>query len=146
MAHVEDLRKTVNGNGRLRWRARWQDPDGRERCKSFGRKREAAAFLKSVEEAQAKGTYVAPDKSKILFRDWVEQYRLLLPKRTVTTENRDNGYLERRILPRFGAMPIGDIRLIHVQAWTKSPRVSGFDRVGGELRTAHGRAAASIPV
>src|SRR6266542_3801469 len=25
-------------------------------------------------------------------------------------------------------------------------RVSGFDRVGGELRTAHGRAAASIPV
>ena len=38
----------------------------------------------------------------------------------MTTENRDNGYLERRILPRFGAMPIGDIRLIHVQAWTKS--------------------------
>jgi len=32
-------------------------------------------------------------------------------------------------------------------AWRSSgTRVSGFDRMGGELRTAHGRAAASIPV
>jgi predicted phage gp36 major capsid-like protein len=41
MGYVEDLKGSKHGRGRNRWRARWRDPSGRQRTKSFARKVDA---------------------------------------------------------------------------------------------------------
>jgi hypothetical protein len=45
MGYVEDLKGSKHGRGRNRWRARWRDPSGRQRTKSFARKVDAERFL-----------------------------------------------------------------------------------------------------
>ena len=44
MGYIEDLRGKKQGQGRPRWRARYRDPSGRERSKSFARKVDAEQF------------------------------------------------------------------------------------------------------
>ena len=60
MGYVEDLRGKKQGAGRPRWRARYRDPAGRERSKSFTRKLDAERFLVSIEDAKLRGAYVDP--------------------------------------------------------------------------------------
>jgi hypothetical protein len=59
VGYVEDLRGKKQGAGRPRWRARYRDPAGRERSKSFTRKVDAERFLVSIEDAKLRGAYVA---------------------------------------------------------------------------------------
>jgi hypothetical protein len=60
VGYVEDLRGKKQGQGRPRWRARYRDPSGRERSKSFARKVDAEQFLVSIEDAKLRGAYVDP--------------------------------------------------------------------------------------
>jgi hypothetical protein len=55
VGYVEDLRGKKQGEGRPRWRARYRDPSGRERSKSFARKVDAERFLVAVEDAKLRG-------------------------------------------------------------------------------------------
>ena len=55
MGYVEDLKDSKHGQGRNRWRARWRDPAGRQRTKSFARKIDAERFLLGVEDAKLRG-------------------------------------------------------------------------------------------
>jgi hypothetical protein len=56
-----------SGRGRNRWRARWRDPAGRQRTKSFARKVDAERFLLGVEDAKLRGAYVDPAAGKVNF-------------------------------------------------------------------------------
>jgi hypothetical protein len=60
VGYVEHLRGKRQGHGRPRWRARYRDPSGRERSKSFARKVDAERFLVSIEDAKLRGAYVDP--------------------------------------------------------------------------------------
>jgi integrase len=79
MAHVEDRwkREGRRGTGR-RWRARYIDPDGHERSRSFDRKIDAERFLAEVEHSKIAGSYRDPDAGRITLRKyaagWVESY------------------------------------------------------------------------
>jgi hypothetical protein len=57
MGYVEDLKGSRHGRG---WRARWRNPAGRQRTKSFARKVDAERFLLGVEDAKLRGAYVDP--------------------------------------------------------------------------------------
>ena len=52
MGYVEDLKDSKHGQGRNRWRARWRDPAGRQRTRSFARKVDKERFLLGVEDAK----------------------------------------------------------------------------------------------
>ena len=67
MGYVEDLRGKKQGDGRPRWRARYRDPAGRERSKSFTRKVDAERFLVSIEDAKLRGAYVDPQLGRVAF-------------------------------------------------------------------------------
>jgi len=64
MAHIEDrwyrvikgskTRTDRHGTGR-RWRARWLEPDGRERSQSFDRRADADRHIKAVEGDKLRG-------------------------------------------------------------------------------------------
>jgi integrase len=71
MGYVEDLRGKKQGQGR----ARYRDPSGRERPRSFARKVDAERFLVSVEDAKLRGAYVDPAAGRVPFSEWAERWQ-----------------------------------------------------------------------
>ena len=81
MAHVQKrIRRRRDRSGKLRphtqWIARYRDPSGRERSRSFTRETDATAFITSVEGAKQRGDWVDPDLGRIeiasLMRLWLD--------------------------------------------------------------------------
>lgn len=102
MAHVEDRwkRDGRRGTGR-RWRARYLDPDGCERSRSFDRKVDAERFLAEVEHSKLAGSYLDPDAGRVTLRSRVP---LWLDSLTCdpTTRYHIEGRVNRHILPKLG--------------------------------------------
>jgi hypothetical protein len=74
VGYIEDLRGKKQGQGRPRWRARYRDPSGRERSKSFARKVDAEQFLVGIEDTKLRGIYVDPQLGRVLFGEWAERW------------------------------------------------------------------------
>jgi hypothetical protein len=122
VAHI-DRRKR---NGTLRYVARYIDPGGRERSKSFTRHKDAEAYLTEVEAAKLKGTWVDPAHSRTLFRDWHDEWWAGVVNLRPSTRFRDEGYLRRYVLPRFGDLPLDAIHQREVRAWVAWLLAQGF--------------------
>jgi integrase len=113
MAHVEDrwfrraggelIRTPRYGTG-LRYRARWIDPDGRERSESFPDKKKGAAdnFLIKIAADMLAGTYLDPEAGKETLRSYAARW---LASRThdATTRETVTHRLDKHILPRLGS-------------------------------------------
>ena len=122
MAHVEDRwyravrsadgstrreRTARHGTG-LRWRARYLDPDGRERGRSFPTKMLAERFLTEVEHSKLSGTYRDPDAGRISLRKyaagWVQGYH-----EDSTRGEQIRGQLNRHIMPGLGSILLSQL-------------------------------------
>lgn len=104
--HIQDRGKGVE----RRWRARYRAADGRERSRSFPRKVDADRWLRDQTAALDRGDWVDPARARLTFAAFVPTWRAwaetaLRP----TTLALDVGVLERRLLPRFGPVPLGRI-------------------------------------
>lgn len=122
MAHVEDRwHKTVKGPGGkpvrertarygkgLRWRARYLDPDGEERNRSFDTKVRAERFLTEVEHSKITGSYRDPDAGQVTLRKyaagWVEAY----PEDSTRGE-KIRRQLANHILPKLGGKTLAEL-------------------------------------
>lgn len=111
--HIQDLwfapgprggkpRPTSRHGHGLRWKARYIDPDNRERSKSFTRKADAERFLTEVEHSKIAGSYLDPDAGRITLRKYVTA--TWLPNRTcdATTLESLRNRLNTHILPKLG--------------------------------------------
>ena len=101
------------------FRAYWRDPSGKQRSKTFKRKKLATEFLNEVERAKARNTYVDPSAGQMPFaklaEKWLEGYSVE-PTTLATTES----ILRAHLLPRWGEYPVSRIAYLDVQAWVKS--------------------------
>jgi hypothetical protein len=61
---VAEIEKRIR-NGKVRWVARYFDPDGRRRGKVFDRKVDAERFLRQIETSKDTSSYVDPARGKI---------------------------------------------------------------------------------
>ena len=59
-------------DGRLRYVARYRDPSGKQRNKTFTRKIDAERYLTSVESAKLSGQYVDPARSRVTIGSWAD--------------------------------------------------------------------------
>jgi integrase len=109
MAHIE---KRVR-NGRVTYR----DPAGREHGKVFARKLDAQRFLTEMENAKLRGRWTSPSLGRVLFRDWLTEWRRTTASLRPNTEARDEWLLRLHVLPRFGPMPLAKIGQHDVRAW-----------------------------
>ena len=107
------------------WRARWRDPSGRSRSRNFGRKVDAERFLTELDSSKLTGAYVDPAAGKITFQDWAKSWRAGIVDLRASTLARDDGYIERYLLPTFGAMRLGDINPAAVRAWVAELKANG---------------------
>lgn len=127
MAHIEDrwerdvdgerVRTDRYGRGD-RWRARWFDPDGQERGRSFARKIDAERFLAGVESDKSRGLYVDPAAGRITLTEYARQWQAAQVHRASTVDTFDS-HLRNHILPVLGNKPIAAITRSEVQAFVK---------------------------
>jgi hypothetical protein len=61
-------------NGRAYYRARYRDPSGRQRNKTFRRKVDAEKYLALIEAAKVRGTWTDPAHGKITLAEWLETW------------------------------------------------------------------------
>jgi integrase len=122
VAHVDKR----NRNGTVRYVARYVDPAGRERSKSFTRRDDAKAYLTEVEAAKLKGAWVDPAHGRTLFRDWHAEWWAGVVNLRPSTRLRDETYLRRYVLPRFGEVALDAIHQREVRAWVAWLLAQGF--------------------
>lgn len=112
MAHIS---KDERG-GRVRWRARYLDPTGQAKEKTFARQVDAQRFLTGIEASKLSGDYVDPSQGRRPFREvaaeWVE-----VQVHDPSTQEQVLFQLRNHILPFFADRPIGSIKPSHLQAF-----------------------------
>jgi hypothetical protein len=110
------------------WRARFRDPNGRQKSRNFPRRRGAELFLTSIDHAKATSAYVDPTLGKITFGAWVKKWRAGVVDLRPSTLARDDGYVERYLLPTFEELRLVDIDHATIRAWVLTSAVwSGRD-------------------
>lgn len=111
MASVE---KRVR-EGKVTWLARWRDPDGCSRKKSFPRRIDADRFVKVLSADLVRGDYVDPNDPTTV-REYAESWREAQVHRATTMAHVETN-LRRHVYPYFGSRRLSSIRPIEVQAW-----------------------------
>jgi integrase len=106
--------KIKNGS----YRARWTDPSGEWRSKSFATERAARAHLTEVETDIARGQYVDDRDGKTTFASFASDYYTIAERRIARTSfARDKSYLDNHVLPRWGNRQLGSITKPEVERW-----------------------------
>jgi integrase len=122
MAHIE---RRVRG-GTVSYRARYRDPAGRERSKSFSRKVDAERWLADIQHAKHRGAWTDPALGKSRFADWLAAWWATTTNLRPTTRARDETLLRLYAVPRFGAMPLAAISQLEVRAWVTELSARGL--------------------
>ena len=106
-------------SGATCYSVRYRAPDGRQTDKrGFRTKRDAERFAATVEVAMMRGEYVAPASARKTVGElgllWLDRQRgHLKPSGFITME----AAWRLRVEPRWGRVPLGDIRPTAVQQW-----------------------------
>ncbi len=101
-----------------RFRARWRDPDGVLKSKTFEKERDAERHLRSREVAMDRGVYADDSLGKVSFGDWAEHCFALAEKTLARkTYARDLGFLNLYVLPRWAQVPLARVNKPSVERW-----------------------------
>lgn len=109
-----------------KWKARYRDPSGRQRSKTFDRKSEAQKFLAMTATEMVQGTWRDPDLEKISFRDWIEEWWDTTVDLRPSTRVRDEAYMRNHVMPVFGDVAIGDLNPRQIRQWVASLVAKGL--------------------
>jgi integrase len=113
MAYVD---KVPGGKG-VRYRARWRDPDGSEKSRSFDRKSEADRWATKMDHDVHVGGYVDPHAGRMTVREYGEQWRASQLQHSEATARDVALGLRVHVYPTFGERPLSSIRRSDVQGW-----------------------------
>lgn len=121
MASVEKRTR----NGRERWYARYRDPAGTQKTRTFDKKGDAQKFLTTVESKKLTGTYIDPHDSARTFKDVAEAWWVVhSPNFADSTRTLWRRYLDRYIYPKLERYPVGQIKKSTVDAAMTSWRAT----------------------
>lgn len=115
MASVEPY---VTGSGERRYRVRYRMPDRRQTDKrGFRTRRDAERFLAGVETAKDTGVYVAPSAGRVRLDAWSQTWMGAQGHLKPSTAARAAGIVRVHVVPRWGRVPLAEVRHADVQAW-----------------------------
>ncbi|MHB1498508.1 MAG: tyrosine-type recombinase/integrase [Acidimicrobiales bacterium] len=98
-----------------RWEARFRDPLGGQRTKTFDAKADAKAFLANVEASIARGTWRDPGRSRAKFSRVAAEWLASNPAKRATTYARDATVIRTHLDPVLGDLPVNHIQPQQVQ-------------------------------
>lgn len=116
------LRRLPSG----RWQARYRDPSGAQRGKSFARKSDAQKFLARVEVQKERGDWVDPRYARVAVDSWIVEHQASKLNLRAATRHRDDSCMRNHVLPAFAGRPLGQIRRTDVQRWVESLVAQGL--------------------
>jgi len=119
---VSSISRTPQG----RWRARYRDPAGRSRSRTFDTKVEARRFLDATNADMHRGQWVDPAAGRVTLAEWVATYLATVTNLRPTTLATYEGDLARYVLPRFGHLPLARIRPLDVRSWVADELAAGI--------------------
>jgi integrase len=105
-------------NGKLRWYARWVDPDDRSRSKVFDRQQEAKDFLAGIVGDIQRDRYIDPDAGKVKFNAYAEQW-LAMQTFDRSTREAVKQRLEKHVYPVLGNHQLRSIKPSAIQSWQR---------------------------
>lgn len=111
-------------NGKVRWVARYSDPDGTRRAKTLDRKIDAQNYLSQIVTSKLHGNYVDPARGKITAGPMADKWLETQGHLKQSTYARYAGIVEKWIKPRWGTTPLVKITHEDVAAWISSIRLS----------------------
>lgn len=114
MASVE--RRTRHG--RVVWLARWRDPDGRQRSKSFAKKGDADRYMTTVAADVLRGSYIDPQAGKVTFREYAQKW-LEAQTSNLSTREQVARRLRLHAIPTLGHLPLSAITPSTIQTWLR---------------------------
>lgn len=109
------IRATPSG----KWQARYYDPSGRLRGRTFVRKSDARDFLVSTKVDVKQGKWVDPERSAVRFGKLATEWLDGRVSLRATSAARDESYVRNHVVPAFGSVAVGRIERADVQAWVK---------------------------
>ncbi|MDP9093411.1 MAG: site-specific integrase [Actinomycetota bacterium] len=113
MASVEKRTR----DGKVRWYARYRDPSGQQRTKTFDRKVDAERFLTSVEGSKLAGAYIDPARAKTTVGTVADQWKAGKINLKPTTRARYESALDVHVLKRWRDVPLERVEHGDIQAW-----------------------------
>ena len=109
-----------------RWEARYRDPNGKARSRSFDRRTDAKAFLNAVEADMRRGSWQDPASAARRFDEVAHEWLESNPGKKRTTFARDAAAIRVHLLPVLGNLRIGQVRPSDVQATVERMRARGL--------------------
>jgi integrase len=98
-----------------RWEARFRDPIGGQRSKTFDNKADAKVFLAATEARIARGAWSDPTGGRLPFDEVAAAWLASNPTKRATTHARDATVIRVHLDPVLGDLPLAGIRPTHVQ-------------------------------
>lgn len=109
------IARATDSRGRVRWRARYYDPAGHERQKTFDTRRSAEGWLATQRTSISEARWTDPRAGKVRLDTLWERFEQdLLPHRRATTrQNYRNAW--KNVASKLGDFPVGSLNHGHVQ-------------------------------
>ncbi len=111
---------SIEKRGAGRWLARYRDPQGRQRSKTFSRRIDAEQYLIKTEHAKQRGEWTDPAFGKKLYGEWIKDWKATTKNLRPSTRARDESVLRSLILPTFSDRSLSSIGQLDVRTWAAS--------------------------
>lgn len=100
-----------------RWLARWRDPTGRQRKKSFSRKIDAQPWLYQMQAASHRGQYIDPAAARLRIAAYAHTWLAGQSHLKPSTTARYASIVRVHIEPTWGRWALGEVRHSDVTGW-----------------------------
>lgn len=108
---------SVKKIGPATWQVRWRDPAGQQKAKNFGRAKDAKDWCTQLDVDLRDGDYLDPARGRIAVAVLAPKWLAAQGHLKATTAARYAQQLNKHILPRWGATPVGRVVFEDVAAW-----------------------------
>ena len=103
-----------------KWKARYTDPSGRDRRRTFERKIDAEKFLERIGTEMQTSEWIDPKTTKSRFDDWVEVWWKTTVKLAPSTRRGYDKMLRLYLRPKFDGRKINSIEWLEVELFAAS--------------------------
>jgi integrase len=118
-----------------RWLARWRDPGGAQRKKSFRRKVDAERFLNDLTAEMAHGSYVDPAAGKVSFRSVAARWASSRMHLKASTSDRYASIVRPHLIPKWGGWSVNRMATRDIAEWLNGLHAAGVS--AGTVRKVH---------
>lgn len=108
-----------------RWRARYRDPEGRQRMQTFDRKGDAERYLQRNGADLQRGEWIDPALRRVRFDEWAEQWWQTTARLRPSTRRGYWQILQNHVLPEFGSRALASVDFMDIERFVATKVAEG---------------------